>query len=101
MADKIIIEKDAIDKDTIELCDKGDVSNCTHPAGHCFGSDGGSGIPANLKVAEGQGGTFRVQQLSADKTKLEEDSYYEKCQYCGKYNFSKKYEEKTEEGVEI
>ena len=81
------IDKDAIDKDTIVLTDNGDVSNCTHPAGHCFGSDGGSGIPTNLKVPEGQGGEFRVQKLSADKTRIEEDAYYERCQYCGKMHF--------------
>ena len=83
----ISIDKDAVDKDPIVLTDNGDVSNCTHPAGHCFGSDGGSGIPANLKVLEGQGGEFRVQALSADKTKIEEDAYYIKCQYCGKMHF--------------
>ena len=83
----IKIDADAIDKSTIVETDSGDVSNCTHPAGHCFGSDGGSGIPDNLKVLEGQGGEFRIQKLSDDKTKLEEDAYYERCQYCGKMHF--------------
>lgn len=89
---KLTIEKDAVDKDTILECDKGDVSNCTYPAGHCFGSDGGSGIPLNLKVPTGRGGEFRVQKLSADETKLEEDAIYERCQYCLKYNFSREYQ---------
>ena len=98
MPDKeITIDKDAIEKKDIVETDRGDVSNCTHPAGHCFGSDGGSGIPDNLKVPEGQGGEFRVQKLSDDKTKIEEDSIYLKCQYCGKYSFSQPYEEKTKE----
>ena len=83
----ISIDKDVIDKDTIMETDNGDVSNCTHPAGHCFGSDGGSGIPVNLKVPEGRGGEFRVQKLSIDKTKIEEDAYYERCQYCLKFHF--------------
>lgn len=78
MAIKLTIEKNAIDKEDIIECDKGDVSNCTHPAGHCFGSDGGSGIPENLKVPTGRGGEFRVQKLSADKTVLEEDAIYER-----------------------
>jgi len=99
MADKISISTDALDKTTTTETDKGDVSNCTHPAGHCFGSDGGSGIPENLKVAPGGGGEFRIQQLSPDKTKLVEDAIYLKCQYCGKYMFSQTYEEKTKETI--
>lgn len=75
------IDKDALDKDTIQI------GECTHPAGHCYGSDGGSGIPQNQKVPEGQGGEFRVQKLSADKQVLEEDAYYNKCQFCGKYAY--------------
>ena len=77
----LIIPKDILDKDTI------DTSECTHPAGHCFGNDGGSGIPQNMKVQEGRGGEFRVQKLSVDKEKLEEDAYYNRCQYCGHYTF--------------
>ena len=87
------IDKDAIDKDTIQE------GECTHPAGHCFGSDGGSGIPANLKVPEGQGGEFRVQKLSDDKTKIEEDAYYERCQYCGKYHFIETKKERDEKTI--
>lgn len=75
------IPKDILDKDTV------DTSECTHPAGHCFGSDGGSGIPHNLKVAKGRGGEFEVMKLSHDKEKVEEDAYYARCQYCLKYTF--------------
>lgn len=75
--------------DDITLCDSGDVSNCTHPAGHCFGSDGGSGIPENLKVPPGQGGDQEVWTLNAQKNKILNKAVYEKCQYCGKFNFSR------------
>lgn len=81
----IKISSDALDKSRIELADPDGKPNCTHPAGHCFGSNGGSGIPENLKVAEGQGGEFRVQKLSVDKSRIEEDAYYSRCQYCLKY----------------
>ena len=84
----ILISSDAIDKKTIEIGD------CAHPAGHCYGSDGGSGIPDNLKVAKDRGGEFRVQELSADKTKLLEDAYYLRCQYCQKYTYVETYAER-------
>ena len=83
--------------ENIVLCDSGDVSNCTHPAGHCFGSDGGSGIPANLKVAEGRGGEQEICKLNAQKTKILTKAVYEKCQYCGKYNYVKDKEEQPTE----
>lgn len=95
----IEISKDAINKETIVDTDNGDVSNCTHPAGHCFGSDGGSGIPDNLKVPKGQGGEFRVQQLSLDKTKIEENAYYDRCQYCSKYLFVETKQQRDEKEV--
>lgn len=86
------IDKNAIDKDTI------DTSECTHPAGHCYGSDGGSGVPNNLKVDTGRGGEFRVQKLSVDKLKLEEDAYYNRCQYCLKYSYVESKEERDKKG---
>lgn len=64
-----------------------DKTACTHPAGHCFGSDGGSGIPDNQKVPPGRGGEFRAWTLSPDKQSLIEDAWYIKCQYCGHYTY--------------
>ena len=58
---------------------------CTHPAGHCYGSDGGSGIPDNLKVAVGRGGSGKVWRLSPNKQTILERLVYVKCQYCEKY----------------
>ena len=84
---KIIIPQDILDYDTITLCDDGSVSNCTHPAGHCFGLDGGSGIPENLKVAPGRGGSFEVWRLNAQKTQIISQATYIRCQYCQKYNY--------------
>lgn len=91
------ISDDAIDKNTIE------VGDCTHPAGHCYGSDGGSGIPDNLKVPTGRGGEFRVQKLSLDRETLLEDAYYNKCQFCGKYSYveSKEERDKRQNGEAI
>ena len=78
---KIIIPSEIKDYATIIIGD------CTHPAGHCYGSDGGSGIPDNLKVPTGQGGEFEVWKLSPDKQTLLEDAYYNRCQYCQKFTF--------------
>lgn len=64
-----------------------DTSGCTHPAGHCFGSDGGSGIPNNLKVAEGRGGEQEAWRLNASKTQILSRDVYAKCQYCQKYTY--------------
>lgn len=80
---KIVIPIDILDKETL------DTGECTHPAGHCFGSDGGSGIPDNLKVAEGRGGEFEVWKLSTDKETVETKEIYERCQYCQKYSYAK------------
>ena len=77
----IKIPKDVLDKETIVI------GECTHPAGHCYGSDGGSGIPANLKVAPGRGGEFEVWTLDAIKEKVEKQEIYERCQYCQKLNY--------------
>ena len=55
---------------------------------HCFGSDGGSGIPQNMKVPEGRGGEQEVWTLSANKNKIEKKERYSKCQFCGKYIYA-------------
>ena len=77
----IKIPKDVLDKETIVI------GECTHPAGHCYGSDGGSGIPENLKVAPGRGGEVEVWALDNLKEKVEKQEIYEKCQYCLKLNY--------------
>ena len=87
---KIVLPKDVLDKADIVLTEKSDeVSNCTSPAGHCYGSDGGSGIPENLKVAEGRGGEVEVWQLDSKKEVVEKIEIYNKCQYCGKLDYVK------------
>lgn len=63
-------------------------TNCTSPAGHCFGSDGGTGIPKQLKVKEGLGGNKEVWTLDAAKTIIQSKQIYSKCQYCGKYLYA-------------
>ena len=62
-------------------------SNCTSPAGHCFGSDGGSGIPENLKVAPGRGGEQEVWTLDAKGETIGKKEIYERCQYCLKLSY--------------
>ena len=64
-----------IDKNIIVETDKWDVSNCTSPRGHCYLEES------------------RVQKLSLDKTKLEEDAFYLKCRYCSKYSYVESKEE--------
>ena len=66
-----------------------DTGECTHPAGHCYGSDGGSGIPANLKVAPGRGGEQEVWTLSKDGKTVDKKEIYDICQYCLKYAYQK------------
>ena len=70
-------------KDTITVQD-----TCDFPQGHCFGSDGGTGIPNNTKVPEGRGGTYEVWTLNAQRTKVTVKEYYSKCQYCEKYYYA-------------
>lgn len=70
-----------------------EIGFCTHPAGHCFGSDGGTGIPENLKVAPGRGGEFEVWKLSATKLSILAKYRVEKCQYCLKYYVSEEIKE--------
>ena len=74
-----------------------DTSECTHPAGHCYGSDGGSGTPENLKVASGRGGEQEVWTLSNDKNKIEKQEIYSRCQYCLKYSYVRDKEEKPDQ----
>ena len=86
--DKVVLAKDVIDKEIVVLVEKDGASNCTSPAGHCFGSDGGSGIPENLKVAEGRGGEVEVWTLDAKKEVVETKEVYNRCQYCLKLDFA-------------
>lgn len=65
-----------------------DGDTCSSPQGHCFGSDGGSGIPENLKVALGRGGTHEIVETGADKTEIIGRYDYLRCQFCMKYKFS-------------
>lgn len=62
--------------------------DCTHPAGHCFGSDGGSGISRNLRVAPGRGGTKEVWELDQTRTQLLSKAFYHQCQYCLTYFYA-------------
>lgn len=82
----ISIPTDAIDKENII---EGD---CTHPAGHCFGSDGGSGIPEELKVPTDRGGEKEVWTLSINKKQVLKKEIYSICQYCLKYTFKEEIE---------
>lgn len=70
-----------IDKDTITI------GECTHPAGHCYGNDGGTGVPENMKVTAGQGGDVDVATFSQDKKTILKLEVYSKCQYCLKYSY--------------
>lgn len=92
----ILIPEDIKLKKDIQLTDNGDVSNCTHPAGHCFGSDGGSGIPESMKVLKGRGGEQRIWDVDIDD-KIKEDAWYERCQYCLKYHFVETNEERKKD----
>lgn len=59
--------------------------NCTHPAGHCFASDGGTGIPSNLKVAVNRGKVGEVWELDSKQDEVIKKTNYIQCQYCLKY----------------
>lgn len=73
----------------IEVKDKDDIiiGECTHPAGHCYGSDGGSGIPEILKVSKGQGGDKEVWEIDKIKDELLSKAIYSFCQYCNKATY--------------
>ena len=59
---------------------------------HCYGSDGGTGIPINMKVPVGRGGNLGVWELNGAKSKVLNKFVYSKCQYCGKYIYAGKQE---------
>jgi len=73
-----------MDKELIKTEIMVDTDICTHPAGHCYGNDGGSGISDNLKVAEGRGGSLEVEEYDRSRTLLSK-AVYSRCQYCQKY----------------
>lgn len=72
--------------------------DCTHPAGHCYGSDGGSGIPENLKVIPGQGGEQEVWKIDSKTQTVGAKEVYLKCQYCQKLLFVGLKNEETKVG---
>ena len=79
-----------------------DFSECTHPAGHCFGSDGGTGIPENLKVPIGRGGEIRAWELDSKREAILQDNWYLICQYCLKAVFVETNEERQKkENTEV
>ena len=75
------LDYDAVIAQIINIPDEEEKA-CTHPAGHCFGSDGGSGIPELLKIATGRGGEFDMDKLSANKKDILASYKAERCQYC-------------------
>ena len=79
-----------IDQITV-ITDEG--TSCNPGYSHCFGLDGGSGIPQNMKVAEGRGGNQEIWTLSANKNKIDKKEVYSRCQFCQKYIYAG---EKTE-----
>jgi len=83
----VLLPLDVLDFDSIIDMVAWD-GNCTHPAGHCYGSDGGSGIPENLKVPPGRGGEFEVWQLNKQKTDVLRRLITLRCQYCERYYLS-------------
>lgn len=86
----IILPIDVVDIETLDLGD------CTHPAGHCYGSDGGSGIAKELQVAPGRGGIVKAWLLDQTKTVVLQKAIYAQCQYCLKATFV---EEEIQGGV--
>lgn len=92
----ILLPTNIFDFETIES-NLAEDNLCTHPAGHCYGSDGGSGIPDNLKVPKGQGGTIEVWELDALKANILSKANYSKCQYDGSYIYAGE----TEDGPKI
>lgn len=61
--------------------------------GHCYGSDGGSGIPSNFKVLAGRGGDFEVWELSQNKQTVLRRMIFSRCQYCQKYYYNNPYQD--------
>lgn len=97
----ITLPADVLDYSTLTFTEGENAtqSNCTSPAGHCFGSDGGTGIPTNLKVAEGRGGGFETWKLNANKSKILNKYKVERCQYCQKFYISKDITNETQPEV--
>ena len=79
----IAIPQDILDSSKIIKQD-----TCDFPQGHCFGSDGGSGIPKNLQVFKDRGGTFETWTLDAAKIQVLAKQYFSRCQYCLKYVYA-------------
>ena len=61
---------------------------CDFSQGHCYGSDGGSGVPYDIKVATGRGGDQEVWTVSLDGKQIEKMELYLRCQFCQKYVYS-------------
>lgn len=80
-----VIEYDSIKNALINNLSTRDEVACTSPAGHCFASDGGTGIPENLKVVKGRGGDFEVWRLSQNKQSILNKYQVSRCQYCMRY----------------
>ena len=85
---KIVLPKDIEDKENIIIL-KDENDSCLVGYSHCFGNDGGSGIPQSMKVAKGRGGEVEVWQLDGTKEKIEKKEIYNRCQYCQKYAYVK------------
>lgn len=81
----IAIPTDIKDIKDITVITEEPLTPCLVGYSHCFGSDGGTGIPANMKVAEGRGGNYEVWTLNAQGTKILKQEIYSRCQYCQKY----------------
>jgi hypothetical protein len=89
-----VLDEKLVDFDVTVKGKEAKEDNCTAPQGHCFGSDGGTGIKAKDKVPKKQGGDFKAVTLSVDKQTVQDTNYYSKCQYCGKYFFDETEAEK-------
>jgi hypothetical protein len=54
--------------------------------GHCYASEGGSGLPQRVKVVPlGRGGVFEVWELTVNKQDVLRKMLMLRCQYCQKY----------------
>ena len=95
----IALPQETSDFDDIKNNIIGDNTACIHPAGHCYGSDGGSGIAENLKVPKDQGGNKEVYTLDSKKETIINKAVYLKCQYCGRFLYAG--ESKAEENKSL
>lgn len=63
--------------------------NCLPGYSHCFGSDGGSAYPANMRVTPGKGGNQEVHEFEdKKKDKIKKKYIYSQCQFCEKYIYA-------------